>query len=201
MKNTIYLYSQPSLLSIIKEIFFDFEVLTITLDVFDNSDFTHQNIVLFDAHDFSKINESVFKKNNVVICFSKKPNNLDETKYYKTKFFYKNINVKKFFDEVKTYFIARTVIFKNNKIFDEKIINLNNELSALLTPLEKEILTVLFEKKQINREYLLEKVLKIKKNIETKTIESHLTRIRKKLIKIKSNIHISSKDDKFYIDG
>ena len=62
-------------------------------------------------------------------------------------------------------------------------------------------MTVLFEKKQIKKEYLLEEVLRIKKDIETKTIESHLTRIRKKLIKIESKILITSKDDKIYIEG
>ena len=79
--------------------------------------------------------------------------------------------------------------------------NLNSGMSALLTPLEKEILIAFFLKIQIKREYLLERVLKINKDIETKTIESHLTRIRKKLLKIKSKIQISSKDDLFYLDG
>jgi DNA-binding response OmpR family regulator len=71
----------------------------------------------------------------------------------------------------------------------------------LLTPLEKEILIVLFEKKQITREFLLEEILKIKKDIETKTIESHLTRIRRKLLKIESEIQISSKEDVFFLEN
>ena len=53
---------------------------------------------------------------------------------------------------------------------------------------------------QIKRGYFLEKVLEIKKNIETKTIESHLTRIRKKLLMINSEIQISSKGDVFFIE-
>ena len=71
----------------------------------------------------------------------------------------------------------------------------------LLTPLEKEIIIVLFEKKQITREFLQEEILKIKKNIETKTIESHLTRIRRKLLKIESEIQISSKEDVFFLEN
>ena len=70
----------------------------------------------------------------------------------------------------------------------------------LLTPLEKEILIFLFENKRIKKDYLLEKILKIKKEIETKTAESHLTRIRGKLTRIKSEIQLKTKEDVFYLD-
>ena len=73
-------------------------------------------------------------------------------------------------------------------------------MSLLLTPLEKKILIFLFKNKEINKTLLLEKVLKIKKDVETKTIESHLTRIRKKLLFVKSEIQISLKDDVVYLD-
>ena len=72
--------------------------------------------------------------------------------------------------------------------------------SVLLTPLEKEILIFLFENKRIKKDYLLEKIIKIKKETETKTAESHLTRIRGKLLMIKSEIQIKTKDDVFYLD-
>ena len=78
--------------------------------------------------------------------------------------------------------------------------NIKANSSCLLTPLEVIILTEFVYRKQMKREYFLEKILKIKKNIETKTIESHLTRIRKKLTKIQSEIKISSKEDIFYIN-
>ena len=73
-------------------------------------------------------------------------------------------------------------------------------LSVLLTPLEKEILIFLFENRRVKKDYLLEKIIKIKKEIETKTAESHLTRIRGKLLKIKSQIQIKTKEDFFYLD-
>ena len=70
-----------------------------------------------------------------------------------------------------------------------------------MTPLEKDILIILLEKQKIERQYLLEKVLKIRKDTETKTIESHLTRIRKKLLKINIQIEITSKDNMIYLYG
>ena len=84
---------------------------------------------------------------------------------------------------------------------DCQIINLNSGNGTQLTPLEREILIVFFNKKQIKRQYLLESVLKKRKDIETKTIETHLTRIRKKLLKINSEVLISSKNDIFYLDS
>ena len=196
MKNKIYLHSKPSLTNIIKEIFFDFEVHSIVLDYSNCGEHINSNIIILDEHNVTKgFNESFFINNNVVVCLPKKINNPDKTKHHKTRFFYSNINVKKFFDEVKTFFDSKTVIFKNNKILDEKIINIDSGLSSLLTPLEKQILIVLIEKKQINREYILESVLKINKNAETKTIESHLTRIRKKLQSINVQVEIISKED------
>ena len=58
----------------------------------------------------------------------------------------------------------------------------------------------IIENKRIEKDYLLEKIIKIKKETETKTAESHLTRIRGKLMKIKSEIQIKTKGDIFYLD-
>ena len=69
----------------------------------------------------------------------------------------------------------------------------------MLTSAEKKILILLFEKKEIEKFFLLENVLKLRKDIETKTIESHLTRIRKKLLSISSQIDIISKDNKVFL--
>ena len=116
-------------------------------------------------------------------------------------FFYGHSSVKKFLDEIKISFIFKILVLKNIEIVGEKITNINSGENLLLTSLEKEILIVLLENKKIKRDYLLEEILKIKKNIETKTIESHLTRIRRKLLRIKSEIQIFSKEDVIYLDS
>ena len=202
MRDKVYVYSKTSLLSIIKEMLLNFEVLELAIDVFNNKEFKNNNILMILSDDIaSKINDNFFLNNNVVVFFSKNQNGFDKTHLQKTKFFYGPINVKKFCDEIKAHFISKTAVYKNTRIWGEKMTNLNSGMSALLTPLEKEILIAFFLKIQIKREYLLERVLKINKDIETKTIESHLTRIRKKLLRIKSKIQISSKDDIFYLDG
>ena len=84
-------------------------------------------------------------------------------------------------------------------IIGEKIINKKTKKEIFLTFLEKDILILLIERKKTKKNYLLESVLKLKKDTETKTIESHLTRIRNKLSKINSKLKILSKDDKIFL--
>ena len=59
----------------------------------------------------------------------------------------------------------------------------------------------MIDRKQTEKNLLLEGVLKIKKDIATKTIESHLTRIRNKLLKINSKLKIVSRGDKVYLSS
>ena len=82
----------------------------------------------------------------------------------------------------------------------EKIINNKTDKEITLTSLEKEILRLLIDKKETEKNFLLESVLKIKKETETKTIESHLSRIRNKLSKINSKLKIISKGNKIFLN-
>ena len=201
MRETIYLYSENFLLSIVQEILIDYKVTPLTLDHLSNKNFKNNNILLLFKNNLtSEIKEPFFSNNKTLIFLSKKQQSHILTKPNNANFFYGKSSVKKFLDEIKTYFISKKIILKNIEILGEKITNINSGLSLLLTPLEKKILTPLLENNKVNRDFLLEEILKIKKNIETKTIETHLTRIRKKLIKIESEIQISSKDDTFYLN-
>ena len=201
MRNILYLYSQEFLFKIIKEILTDYEILPLTLDELNNPSFKNKNSLLVLKNDTTKkINKFFFSNNNVVIFLANKQELIDKTKTSNVNFCYGPLSIKKFFDEIKFFFITKTLVLKNIEILGEKISNVNSRKSLLLTSLEKEILIVLFENKKIKREYLLEEILKIKKDIETKTIESHLTRIRKKLINLSSEIQIKSKGDIFYLD-
>mgnify|MGYP001346450665 CR=1 FL=1 len=202
MKDTIYLYTKKTLFNIIQEILLDYNIINLTFDQIYSSDFKNNNVLFVLDKDFVKdIKESFFINNNVVVFFSKKEHALDLTKLNQANFFYGNISVKKFIDEINTHLIFKKIIFNNTEIAGEKMTNLSSGLYVLLTPLEREILIVFFKNKKIQRNYFLEEILKLKKNIETKTVESHLTRIRKKLQKIESDIQITTKEDIFYINN
>ena len=158
-------------------------------------------LILFDKKIIEKkIIKNFFLQNNAIFFIRDNKDQYEQSESQNTNFFYGRLEVKKFVDEIKTCFITKKTILKKIEILGDKITNIKLGLSVMLTSLEKEILIFLFKNKKIRKDYLLEKILKIKKETETKTIESHLTRIRGKLIKIKSEIQIKTKEDVFYLD-
>ena len=200
MKELLHFFSQKPISNIIDEIFFDLDVRPINLDLLLSNQLKEENVLLILTDNLiDKIPKSFFKNNSVIVLSENYI--LNESEFYKTKFLYGKLSVKKFRDEVSSSFMSKIYSFKNTQISDCQIINLNSGSGTQLTPLEREILIVFFNKKQITRQFLLESALKKRKDIETKTIETHLTRIRKKLIKIDSEVLISSKNDIFYLDS
>lgn len=85
--------------------------------------------------------------------------------------------------------------FENLTILDQKLINTKNKKYCFLTNIEKNILDGLMKSNKIKRDEIKEKILNIKNNIETNSLDSHLTRIRKKIEKIDNEIKIISKDE------
>jgi hypothetical protein len=201
VKNTIYVFGENPLFKIVMEILSDYRTVPITLDQLNNINFKNNNIILLGDRDLKKkIKKNFFLQNNVKFFIKDSIDQKEQVETQNENFFHGRIKIKKFLDEIKTWFITKKVILKKIEILGDKITNTSQGLSALLTPLEKEILIFLFENKRIKKYYLLEKIIKIKKEIETKTAESHLTRIRRKLMKIKSEIQIKTKEDVFYLD-
>ena len=201
MNNKIYVFGESSLFKIVMEILSDYKIASLTLDQLNNENFKNNNIILFGNRGLEKkIKKYFFSHNNVIFFINENKGYTEQSESQNANFFYGRIRVKKFVDEIKTRFIDKKVVLKKIEIFGDKITNTKLGLVAPLTPLEKEIIIFLFENKRIKKDYLLEKIIKIKKEIETKTAESHLTRIRGKLMKIKSEIQIKTKEDFFFLD-
>jgi len=194
-----YLYVEKPINRILKELFIDFEIHNISKEDIIKNKLTNKNIFLvLNEYPEIDLNKNLFLKNSVVIFFLKR-NNLDKKEYINSKIFSGHTNINKLKDEITTFFGSKTIIYKDIKILEEKIINTKINKEVFLTLPEKEILTLLFETKKIEKKFLLENVLKLRKDTETKTIESHLTRIRKKLLSINSQIEIISKDNKVFL--
>ena len=202
MKEKIYIYSDIFSQDFIQNILFDYDIHVLSKEFFSDVNFKNYNVIFIIKDEAkSKIYQSFLLNNNVIILYSKKKSEFSEKKYNQTKIIYGPIKIKQFFDYVKTCFFFKTVSYNDIEISEQKIINLNLDLSCLLTPIETKIMFEFIEKKEIKRDYFLESIFNIKKNIETKTIESHLTRIRKKLLTIKSKTKISSREDTFYLES
>ena len=193
-----YLYAEKRINKTIEEIFVDFEIQTISKEVIKKVSLINKNILLLINENVPSELYELLLKNNTVIFFLKK-NNFNKKKYFNTKVFYGITNIDKFKHEVITFFGSKHFIFKDIKIWEEKIINSNDKKEVYLTPPEKEILILLFERKKIAKDFLLESVLNLRKDTKTKTLESHLTRIRKKLICINSEIEIILKENTVFL--
>ena len=194
-----YLYSEKSIHKIIKELFIGFKIHTTSKEDLKRNKFINKNIFLVLSEDLpDNLNETLLLKNNVVIFFSKQIN-INKNEFLNAKIFSGHININKLRDEITTFFTSKAFIYKDIKILEEKIINTKAEKEVFLTSPEKDILILLFERKKIEKKFLLENILKLRKDTETKTIESHLTRIRKKLLNINSKIEIISKDNMVFL--
>ena len=195
----IYLYSEKKIYNIINEMFTGYEIQIISADKIKKNNFINNNILLVVDWVFLKdINKSFFLNNNVVIfCLTNE--DINKKSFFHAKVFKKHINIKKFIDNVTTFFEGNSINYGDIKIVGEKIINNKTEKEIFLTTLEKDILRLLIDKEKTEKSFILEKVLKIKKDTETKTIESHLTRIRNKLTKINSKLKIISRFEKVFL--
>ena len=76
---------------------------------------------------------------------------------------------------------------------------MNNQSFCYLTKVELEILSYLVREKETSKNFIKENILNIKTNIETNSLESHLTRIRKKMNKVKTTVKIQTKSEKLLI--
>tara|TARA_B100001059_G_C17600900_1_gene459484 strand:- start:137 stop:739 length:603 start_codon:yes stop_codon:yes gene_type:complete len=194
-----YFFSEKKFQTIIKEIFIGFQINFVSIDNIKKDNLINQNILLIANIDILiDLKDSFFSNNNVVvICPSNKY--FSKSFFANTKVFDKHININKFIDDVSTYFVKNSLNYEDIEIIGERIVNKKTKKETFLTALEKDILILLVDQKQAEKNFLLENVLKIKKDTETKTIESHLTRIRNKLLKINSNLKIISKDHKVFL--
>ena len=195
----LYFYSDKPIHHTIEEAFIDFKIYIISKEVIKKNKFLNKNILLIlDENSLADLSDSFLLKNRIVIFFLNQNTQLKK-KYFNIKVFSEHININKFIDEITTFYVSKPLFYKEIIIQGEKIINSKDQNSVFLTSLEKDILILLFERLKIEKKLLLETVLKLKKDTETKTIESHLTRIRKKLTSINSQVEIISRENMVFL--
>ena len=88
------------------------------------------------------------------------------------------------------FFEIEDIVIKNQNILNSK-----NKKTQPLTEIESKILIYLITNKLCTKEYIKENILKIKPSIETNSVETHLTRIRKKFDFINTGLIIKSKNN------
>jgi len=196
LKNKINIFSDKKIKFFLSQLFSDHELFFFDLsEVQKNLENTKTNIVFINDNE-SKISID-FKKlsNNFLILSNMKNQNLKtNNQLIKTPTSINHIKtlVENFLENIQISFHDITII-------SEKMTNINNNSFCYLTKLESEILSFLIIEKKSTKKYIQENILSIKSTIQTSSLDSHLTRIRKKINQIDSNIKIHSKSEKLLI--
>ena len=152
-----YLYSEKNINQFLNEIFINFEIHNASLAILKKNNFINQNIFLIVNEAFEEsFHKSFFYKNNVVIFYTTNNNSNTKT-LYDIKKFNKPININKFIDEVTTFFVKKSIIYGDIKVQGEKIINNETEKETSLTPLERDILTLLIDRQETEKNLILDR--------------------------------------------
>jgi len=201
MNLKIYVYSNVLNHSFLKNLIDGFEVYKFSTKLVNDQNFKNNNVFFITDESFTKtLLQDFLIRNNVFILLDTKEDSFRDKDYPYTTFLYSPLHIKNIKKLIKNNF-DNNQNYQDLKLNGEKITNQHTNQSCYLTSLEKKIFLELISKQSISREYFLENILKVSKRLETKTVESHLTRIRKKLQEINSIIKISSKSDKFFIEN
>ena len=198
MKNRLYIYSSEKIKNFLARLLSKYELIFINIDSIDyNLESTKANIIIINnTKDANLIN---FKKlnDNFLIIINLKHNNL--TFNNKVKLLYSPLSVEKIENGIDNLINNLKVEFHDIYIHNEKLTNSKNKDFCYLTKVEVEILFYLIRERETTKNFIKENILNIKSNIETNSLDSHLTRIRKKFSKVKTTVKIQTKSDKLLI--
>ena len=164
MKNKINIFSDNKIKFFLIDLFSDYELTFMNLNKIEiKTNSTNANIIFINEEENSKlINIKKLSDNFLILSNSNNINHIKST-------------VENFLENLK-------IQFHDIIIFNEKLTNLKNNSFCYLTKLESEILTHLIIEKESTKNHIKENILNIKSTIQTNSLDSHLTRIRKKMI-------------------
>ena len=195
MKNELNIFCNNDIKSFLQSLLSEYESTIMKLDLIkDNIQASQANIIFIsnndiDLRDYSKLSDNCLVISNLKnLNFNNKSNILNSP-----------LSINHLKNRIEHFVQNLKVQFHDLSINNEKLINLDNDNFCYLTKIELEILTCLIGKKEISKNFIKENILNIKSNIETNSLESHLSRIRKKMNTIKTKVKIQTKNEKLLI--
>ena len=198
MKNRVNIFSNDKITNFLKTSIANYEmVFTKLSDIDYNSQTTEANIIVITNNkDLNLIDFNQLKDNYLIMSCSKKNNlNLKSD----IKFINIPLNINQLRNKIENFVQNLKVNFHDMAIDNDRLTNIKNNSFCYLTKVEFEILRYLIRVKKTNKNYIKENILNIKSNIQTNSLESHLTRIRKKMNKIGTTVKIQTKNEKLLI--
>ena len=195
MKNGLNIFCNNNIKNFLFSFLSDYELTIMKLDqIKDNIQASQANIIIIsnndiDLRDYGKLIDNCLIISNLKnLNFNNKSNILNSP-----------LSINHLKSEIKNFVQNLKVQFHDIFIYNEKLTNLDNDNFCYLTKIELEILTCLIRKRETGKNFIKENILNIKSNIETNSLESHLSRIRKKMNAIKTEVKIQTKNEKLLI--
>ena len=198
MKSELYIFCNNKIKNFLSILLSEYELSIMKLDEIKNNIKTSQAniIIISNKNDIDLIDNKSVNDNFLIISYLKNIN-LNFTNNSNILSCPISINIIK--NRIENFVQNIKVQFHDISIYNEKLINLNNDSFCRLTKIELEILTFLIREKKTSKNLIKENILNIKSNIETNSLESHLTRIRKKLNTVKTKVKIQTKNEDLLI--
>lgn len=196
MKNKINIFLNKNIKLFFTELLSDYDLFFMNLnDIEKNFDSINTNIILInDIESIKLINLKKISDNFIILSNLKNINLNTNNKFIKIPAPINHIK-----NTIENFMENFKIKFHDITITNEKVVNIKNNKSCYLTKLESEILSHLITEKECSKKFIQENILNIKSTIQTNSLDSHLTRIRKKMNQIKTSIKIQSKSEKLLI--
>ena len=195
MKNAINIFCNNNIKNFLPTLLADYELTIMKLDqIKNNIQASQANIIIIsnndiDIRDYGKLSDNCLIISNLKkLNFNNKSNILDSP-----------LSIIQLKNRIENFVRNLKVQFHDLSLYNEKLINLDNDKFCYLTKIELEILSYLIREKETSKNFIKENILNIKSNIETNSLESHLSRIRKKINTLKSKVKIQTKNEKLLI--
>ena len=194
MKKGLNIFCNNNIKNFLTSLLSKYELTIIKLSAIkDNIQSSHANIIIISNNDIDFRNYGKLSDNCLVIS------NLKNINFNKSNILNSPLSIDHLKNRIEHFIQNLKVQFHDLSLYNEKLINLDNDNFCYLTKIELEILTYLIRKKETNKNFIKENILNIKSNIETNSLESHLSRIRKKMNTIKTKVKIQTKNEKLLI--
>ncbi len=195
MKNRLNIFCNNNIKNFLPYFLSDYELTIMKLDqIKDNIQASQANIIIIGKNDIDLRDHGKLNDNCLIISNLKNLNFNNKSNILKSP-----LSINHLKNRIEHFVQNIKVQFHDLSLYNDKLINLNNDNFCYLTKIELEILTYLIRKKETSKNFIKENILKIKSNIETNSLESHLSRIRKKINTLKSNVKIQTKNEKLLI--
>ena len=198
MKDKLNIYSNSKIKKFFYSVFLKYDLIFMKLESIDQKTQKNQaNIILINDNNESNLIDFKNLNDNYLIITSlknDKSNINNNLKFLKTP-----LPINHLKNAILNFTQNLKIQFHEISIDNEKLTNIKNNSFCYLTKIELELLKYLIREKEASKSFIKENILNIKSNIETNSLESHLTRIRKKMNKVDTSVKIKTKGEKLSI--